>query len=74
MVRDNRQLLLFELLHKVGGDAFGRVAVDHRLREMLRELFLQGLDVHDFHAARERSAELCDNGGFALGGEVELLQ
>ena len=74
MVRDNRQLLLFELLHKVCGDAFRRVAVDHRFREMLREFFFQGLDIHDFHTARERSAELCDDCWLTFGGEIKLLQ
>ena len=63
-----------EPLHEVGGDALGRVAVDHRFREVLAEFFLEGLDVHDFHAARERLAKLCHELGEVLGRDIELLQ
>ena len=70
VVRDHGELLGLEAFQHPLGDGFGRESVDHGLGEVLAELFLQGLDVHNFHAAWERGAELCDNLGLAFGRNV----
>lgn len=63
-----------ELFHEICGNTFWNVTVNHGGGEVLRELFLQRFDIHDFHAAGEWCRKLCNELWLVFAGEVEFLQ
>lgn len=74
MVRDDGECLGVELFHEVCGNTFWNVTVNHGGGEVLRELFLERFDIHDFHAAGEWCRKLCNELWLVFAGEVEFLQ